>query len=389
MLDPRFPPQPNDLKIPLYPPQIPSKDPLITGTLTEILSACIPKDALGRTVFFASATASCITYLQYYRNCHHTAGTLGLPAFICPHFCMQLHANGIPLLFLDIGATLFYTKATVQQAANLGVEILLWPVLLGARVLPAETMHQAKILGMHNLVDAAQAFPGVSLTTEWDTLVSFGRSKRLGACAGGGIVFASSDTATDFRRYRSNHLHYGKSQCNVKAPRKHFATLPELLDTLDHKPTNGNEEITSLSVRRSLSHSIALLATEHDRMRILYARLYDCIAAMYGERALALMQHITTPSPTVFALRLPAALRYATGAWWSAHGVQSTWYYYPAHRIRTLRHLPATTMHFTDCLAAEILILPFSSRVCHLYFDRFLDILSHIFYHMSDALHSY
>lgn len=66
----------------------------------------------------------------------------------------------------------------------------------------------------------------------------------------------------------------------------------------------------------------------------------------------------TCDVPAIFAVRVSSRFRYSLSVALAAQGIQTTWHYYPLHRLAPFQDCPREPMPVSDQLASEILVLP-------------------------------
>lgn len=62
--------------------------------------------------------------------------------------------------------------------------------------------------------------------------------------------------------------------------------------------------------------------------------------------------------PSLVTLRVPAPRRYRDASALAHDPIQSTWYYYPLHRLSAFAHCVAKAMVHCEAMAAETPMLP-------------------------------
>lgn len=198
MIDPRFPPQPKTLDVPLYP----LRKKIEMRAISDLLfSSTFPQEAFlssvseflpesrGQFYFRDSASSSLADYVCFRQKELRRPLVVALPAFCCPHFCMRITGTGARLVFLDINESYGFSKKSISFAAEYGADMLVWPSFFGTRTRCKNVLAKAQNAGMEIILDEAQSFPNHVLSSEHISLLSFGQSKRMQESAGEHFIF--------------------------------------------------------------------------------------------------------------------------------------------------------------------------------------------------------
>ena len=197
MIDPRLPPQPSQIRVPLYP----LKEERLIGNwaaallreppgieLGNLVGSCFG-EGTGRLFLSDSATSSLVNYLRTRQPTRAPPLRIALPAFCCPHLCRALVQAAIDPIFLDLTERYQLSVNSIDFAAKHGADVLLWPSFFGFRNRDANVIAYAEGRGIDIILDEAQAFPHEGLSDLHPSLISFGFSKKAQSIAGGGLYF--------------------------------------------------------------------------------------------------------------------------------------------------------------------------------------------------------
>ncbi len=286
MIDARFPPQPDRLIVPLYPA---TEEPYKPGapmalSLKDVFEPVL-RAGFSRT-FFADSASNCLAeYLLYLKDRQAQGICVALPAFICPHFCAVIRSIGVDILFLDIDETLFYPETQIHEALSLGVTVFLWPLFFGTREPPQRLLDLVTASGRLNIVDSAQSFPATAPKTTCNMLISFGRSKRLAAVGGGGLVFGRDTCFADFIASRSCSRPQGpptQSLATPPPPQKWESDLPSLLNKIRVAPRFSGARAMSQQQINAARAGFDALSREGMALLRLYGTLRQFARKTFG-----------------------------------------------------------------------------------------------------------
>jgi dTDP-4-amino-4,6-dideoxygalactose transaminase len=379
---------PDRTRMPLYP---------FTGSFSYKSAAkffCPKSSALNDLVcdaFGASAqqvllgdcgTVVLVYWLEWARIQNGGRLTVALPSFFCADTALAIRDNGVHVVLLELSEALNLSQASVDFAIQQGCQVLLWPNYFGYRMHDQSALKRARENALWVVFDEAHTFPPTA-PCSYDlpheiTLFSFGPNKPVPGNGGGGMFFPDPTMASSVNRFMKSRelwhrptwaaaLDDAKSVIRTRvrwASYQHsvrlnlnrdwpidrgFAAGPRLLDTpfpaLNHYQSQTAARRWQMRCEAMPAHS-EYVATLQAEIR----KRWDPL----GVR----MMGPTCDVPAIFAVRVPSQFRYSLSAALAAQGIQTTWHYYPLHRLAPFQDCPREPMAVSDQLASEILVLP-------------------------------
>jgi len=327
-------------------------------------------------------TAVLIYWLEWVRIQSGGCLTVALPSFFCAETALAIRDNGIHVVLLELSEALDLSHASVDFAVQQGCKVLLWPNYFGYRMHDRNVLKRARENAVWVVFDEAHTFPpappcSYDLPQEI-TLFSFGPNKPLAGNGGGGMYFPDPAMASSVNRFiESKELRHkptwaavvddAKSVIRTRvrwASYRHSARLklnrpwpidpgsvpgPRLLDV--PFPTMNHYQ-RQIAARRWQTRREAMPAHSE------YVATLQAEIRNWWEPLRVRMMAPTCDVPAIFAVRVSSRFRYSLSVALAAQGIQTTWHYYPLHRLAPFQDCPREPMPVSDQLASEILVLP-------------------------------
>lgn len=394
MIDTRYPPRPASVRVPLYPLQhaaawrtSPVRLRDSREKLRELVAAAFecPRDSI---VFGRTGAIVLANFLRWYLRETPTAG-VALPSFYCPRTALTLLQVGCRLALVDTDAALNIPPSSVDAAVASGCKVMIWPSFFGARARDPQVLMAARMRGIDVIYDDAHAFPHgdfqrTPYASALATLFSFGHSKPIAGVGGGGLFIHDPLLAAQFSRVLREDDRTLLARCGRAAgillhdafrrPRPTMRSLGPLAsnDAVDYRDQRERlEALTATSVASveragiEIDSYTAAVAVARWKQRAAAKKLHrdychelvDALTRLWGSDAVTFVRSVVGP-PTVMALRLEAAHRYQISSKLAAAGIETTWYYFPLHRLTRFARLASGTLAHAEQVSAEILILP-------------------------------
>jgi dTDP-4-amino-4,6-dideoxygalactose transaminase len=395
-IDTRFFPQPERTRVALYPPWFVPPGWSSAEASDAALAALIARhyEVAPAQVMLTSSGAAALAVLCGWLQAREPATAplrVAMPAFCCPSVCEAILAAGATPVFLDVGADLGLTEASVEFAARAGCRVVLWPQLFGARDLDDAAVRLCARRGLWLVSDEAQSFPGPVHPSAGATLArifSFGPAKLLAGLGGGGLCIPDPDHATELAAYVARsasasasavpgehraaavvqHVRHAVVQAFVTGSRTRRRVAerlglarplrPDLRALLD---ATGVRPVVVARMAPLARSAAAWLVRNRQtlvaRVRERAESIAATITAAAGPAALAFLDGVRG-APSVYALSVAPERRHALGAALAAHGIQTTWFYFPLNRLAHLAAFPSEATPNADRLAARTLIVP-------------------------------
>ncbi len=389
-LDLRLTKQPRHVTLPLYPftGSFPSTGlRLLMNRNTPDLAVFIA-DCFGsgtdHVLLGSSGTAVLVYWLAWLREEYCPELAVALPSFFCAETVLAIAGTGIRVVLLDISEQLGYTGQSLDFAARSGCQVLIWPNYFGYRLRDNALLQQAENSGMLIVLDEAHTFPPAQpyayTLPRGITLFSFACNKPLAAAGGGGLHFADREMAWGFkkflrtkRRTRNSEFQCFVNECAEAVRNKirwwNYTCAARLGLYRDHpahrSASTGEEELFNLNLFPPLTPYQASMAAARWKMRQQCMTSYAEYVHNFATHILEAWQSIgvrvltdVLDTPAIFAVRVPSALRYPLSAALAQLGIQTTWHYFPIHRLKAFAGCQAEPMPVSDQMASEILVLP-------------------------------
>lgn len=366
MIDARFPPQPEQVNVPLYPtkeivlPNEPSTSEAALSVALQEAFSCEP----AQLVVGESASSLLRTYL--YQTSETNDGLrVGIPAYCCQSVVDAVIDSGSNPVFYDIAADTSLTAEAVEFLAAEGCEICVWPTFFGSRERDQKLVDRLHEVGISIVYDEAQADMlsdlGSNTRRRLETgdiaIYSFGASKML-AGTGGGALYERyiSDEVEGVRNSVSSEPMPEPAQAHsIAIP--HQRNLATLLELREYEGS-PNVRINPYDAAFALNQLDEYTQARRDSHDAAYEELRQTIAENFGIKTLSLMEGIEG-TPAIVALNIAAEDRYDFMARLSSQAVQTTWYYYPINRISRYRDYPAQRDAGSAAVAESVVVLPF------------------------------
>ena len=396
-IDTRYPPQPHKMNMPLYPLQgkvLPHIRPTLFSHQREVSRL---RQRIGES--FGLSESNChlgvsARHVLYYllRFLRHKIGrdvSVAVPSFYCAYTAAEIMKSGARLILVDIDNHLGLSSDTLQNLAARRVDVLIAPDLFGVGHWNHDKMDMLRKGGTVVVHDRAHTFPvpRISEPPKSDvTLFSFGVSKPLAGSGGGGLVIKDRVLSYQFADYYQTqevleapsralaawniYLGAWRIKARHKGPKvaiglglisSLFSDQREHLEKAVHIPKGQTQDAW-----HPLSQTQASIALKNwgrmegvwDEYISLRDNLLEAIEHALSPQA---VHHIKEFQHTsMVALRLQPEKRHRIAQVFADNGLQTTWYYYPLHKLKAFQENP--TQHFPGTVraAGEVLIVP-----CH------------------------
>lgn len=377
---------PDRVRIPLYPftgsfpyksaaKSFYSKSFVLNDLVCGAFGASAQQVVLGDT-----GTAVLIHWLEWLRLQNGGCLTVALPSFFCADTALAIRDSGIRIVLLDLSEALHLSHASVDFAIQQGCNVLIWPNYFGYRLRDQNVLKKARENTVLVVFDEAHTFPPAG-PCSYDlpqeiTLFSFGPNKPLAGNGGGGMYFPDRTMASSVTRFiesrRSSRvwaaiLDDAKSVIRTRVrwtSYEHAVRLglnrPWPIDQRsDPAPRFADAPFPALNHYQS---EVSLLRWRMRREAM--PAHAEHVATLQAEvlrlwsPLLVSMLDPTCDVPAIFTVRVPSRYRYSLSAAMAAQGIQTTWHYYPLHRLAPFRDCRCEPMPVSDQLASELLVLP-------------------------------
>ena len=380
--------QPDRMRIPLYPftGSLPyksaarsfySKSSILNDLVCGAFGASAQQIVLGD-----SGTAVLVYWLEWLRLQNGGCLTVALPSFFCADTAIAIQDNGIRIVLLELSETLHLSPASVDFAISQGCNVLIWPNYFGYRLRDQNVLKRARDNAMLVVFDEAHTFPparpcSYELPREI-TLFSFGPIKPLAGTGGGGMYFPDLMMASSMNRFIERKksarrpiwaavLDDAKS---VIRTRVRWTSYKQAERLRLNRPWPIDQH--SIPVSRPSDAPFPALNSYHGEVAVLRWRMRCEAMAAHSEHVatmqaevrklwsplLVWMLNSTCDVPAMFAVRVPSRFRCRLSEALAARGIQTTWHYYPLHRLAPFQDCPCESMPVSDQLASELLVFP-------------------------------
>ena len=389
-IDLRLNRHPDRVRIPLYPftgsfpykaaaRSFYSKSSALNDLVCDAFGAPAQQVVLGD-----SGSAVLVYWLEWLQLQNGGSLTVALPSFFCADTAVAIRDNGIRIVLLELSEALHLSHASVDFAIQQGCNVLIWPNYFGYRLRDQNVLKKARDNAVLVVFDEAHTFPparpcSYELPQEI-TLFSFGPNKPLAGNGGGGMYFPDSMMASSVNRFieKKKSLHRPVWAAVLDDARDVIRTRVRWRSYQHAERLGFNRpwpiDQRSGSVSRLSDGPLPALNRYQSEVAALRWRQRCEVMPAYSECVTNLQAEILklwspvhvrmlTPTcdvPAMFAVRIPSQLRYKLSVALAAQGIQTTWYYYPLHRLAAFQEFPREAMPASDQLASELLMLP-----CH------------------------
>jgi dTDP-4-amino-4,6-dideoxygalactose transaminase len=377
--------RPDRMRIPLYP---------LSGSFSYKVAArsfyskwsalhdlvCGAFEASAQQVILAdSGTAALIQWLEWLQLQYGSSLTIALPSFFCDDVALAIQNIGINIVLLELSETLQISHASLDFAIRQGCNILLWPNYFGYRLRDQSVLKKARENAMLVVFDEAHTFPPARPCSyelpQQITLFSFGPYKPLAGNGGGGMYFPDPIMASSVNRFiakkRSSRrptwaaiLDDAKRVIRVRVVWTSHK-LATRLGIIRSWPISGPMPRVPDIPISALTHYQSEAAVLRWRMRCEAMHAHSEYVATLQAEVLNLWSPLrvrtldpTCDVPLMFAVRVPSRFRYSLSEVLAAQGIQTTWLYYPLHRLAPFKDCPCEPTPVSDEWASELLILP-------------------------------
>jgi dTDP-4-amino-4,6-dideoxygalactose transaminase len=329
-----------------------------------------------------SGTSVLIYWLEWARIQNGGRLTVALPSFFCADTALAIQDNGVDVVLLDLSETLNLSQKSVDFAIQQGCKVLLWPNYFGYRMHDQNALKRARENAIWVVFDEAHTFPPAEPCSyelpQEITLFSFGPNKPVPGNGGGGMYFPDVAMASSVNRFieRSelrhrpicaaalddaksvirNRARWASYQLSVHLNLNRawpidrgFVAGPRLLDA--PFPALNHYQSQTAALRWQMRREAMPAHSEY------VATLQAEIQKRWEPLNVRLMAP-TRDVPAIFAIRVSSRVRYSLSVALAAQGIQTTWHYYPLHRLAPFQGCPCEDMPVSDQLASEILVLP-------------------------------
>jgi dTDP-4-amino-4,6-dideoxygalactose transaminase len=381
--------RPDRMRIPLYP--LTGSFPYKTAARSFYSKSSVLNDlvcsAFGasaqQVVLADSGTAVLIHWLEWLRLQNGGSLAVALPSFFCAETAVAIRDNGIRIVLLEISEALQFSHASVDFAIQQGCKVLIWPNYFGYRLRDQNVLKRARENAVLVVFDEAHTFPPAAPCSyelpKEITLFSFGPNKPLAGSGGGGMYFPDPMMASSVNRFierkKSSRrpiwaavLDDAKSVVQTRTIRwmshKHAIRFGFDGARPINQPSGPVSRLSDAPVPALNPYQSEIAALRwRQRCEVMPAHS-ECVTNLQAE-ILKLWSpvHVRMLPPTcdvlaMFAVRIPSQLRYKLSVALAAQGIQTTWYYYPLHRLAPFQDCPCEAMPVCDQLASELLVLP-------------------------------
>lgn len=329
-----------------------------------------------------SGTAVLIYWLEWTRIQNGGRLTVALPSFFCADTALAIQESGIDVVLLELSEALNLSQASVDFAIQRGCKVLLWPNYFGYRMHDRNVLKKAREGAMWVVFDEAHTFPPAGPCSyelpQEITLFSFGPNKPVPGNGGGGMYFPDAAMASAVNRFiESKQLWYKPAWVAVLDDAKSVIRTRVRWASYQHSVRlnlNRAWPIDQGSVAGfrvldapfpALNHLQSGIAAQRWRMRHEAMPAHsEYVATLQAEIRRrwdplgARMMAPTCDVPAIFAVRVPSRIRYSLSVALAEQGIQTTWHYYPLHRLAPFQDCPCEPMPVSDQLSSEILVLP-------------------------------
>lgn len=350
-----------------------------SGVLSDLVCSAFGASEQ-QVVLGDSATAVLTQWLEWLRLQNGSGLTLALPSFFCAEVAIAIQDSGIRIVLVDLSEALQLTHASVDFAIQQGCNVLLWPNYFGYRLRHQNLLKKAKENALLVVFDEAHTFPLAGPcsyeSAQEITLFSFALNKPLAGNGGGGMYFPDPIMANSVNRFieRKKLLRrpIGAMVLNharhVIRSRVRWTYGARLRPNLPWPPIDqyfGPASRFPDAPFLALNHYQSEVAVLRWRMRCEAMPAHSEYVAALQAEALKLWSPLgvrmlgpTCDVPAIFTVRVASRFRHSLSEALGAQGIETTWDYYPLHRLAPFQGCPSEPMPVSDQLASEILILP-------------------------------
>ena len=315
---------------------------------------------------------------------------VGMPSYCCPAPLSAILSAECTPVFYELNSA-FEISSTSQRAMNqTDIGALIVPSYFGKHRTPPYCAKKVGSTRRLIIRDDVHAFPAKYGDQDWDVaLVSFHPSKRLPGLGGGAIVIRDPKLAELFQVKLIKHARWAGRLQSHSASRFMQPTryLKDRVTSLNLYTKN----LVSRHARRQTALPDALSAAQAQIRNCLrpqpmplawikymntirpkctqliarsgdyFSQLSKVVVQSLGVAALDYTQHLDG-SPTHLVLRVDPQKRYMLGQRLADWGIESSWLYYPLHRLEQFaENYSELDFSHTDALAQSTLLIPFGA----------------------------
>jgi dTDP-4-amino-4,6-dideoxygalactose transaminase len=327
-------------------------------------------------------TVVLIYWLEWIRIQNGGSLTVGLPSFFCADTALAIRDNGMRVVLLELSEALDLSQASVDFAIQQGCKVLLWPNYFGYRMHDQNALKRARENALWVVFDEAHTFPPAA-PCSYDlpqeiTLFSFGPNKPVPGNGGGGMYFPDATMASSVNRFIESRglwhrpiwaaaLDDAKSVIRTRARWASYQLSVRLnlnrAWPIDRGSVAGPRLLASPfpALNPYQSQTAALRWQMRCEAMPAHSEYVAALQAEIQKRWEPLGVRLMAPTrdvPAIFAIRVSSRVRYSLSVALAAQGIQTTWHYYPLHRLAPFQDCPSEPMPVSDQLASEILVLP-------------------------------
>jgi dTDP-4-amino-4,6-dideoxygalactose transaminase len=323
-----------------------------------------------------SGTAAIVYWMEWLRLQNGGRLSVALPSFFCEETALAIRDQGVHIVLLELSEDLQLSHASIDFAIQHRCNVLIWPNYFGYRLREQNVLKRAQENSMLVVFDEAHTFPAAEPCSyespQEITLFSFGVNKPLAGIGGGGMYFPDPVMASQI-----NHFIESKRASRRSASTVILEDIKNVIHTRlrwispQFAALIGSKRIASSVPRISdapfpaLNHYHSEVAAARWRLRRETMPAHSEHVAMLQAEVLKLWNPLsvsmlspTCDVPTMFTVRVPSRFRYSLSEALRQQGIQTTWYFYPLHRLTSFQDCLSEPMPVSDRLASELMILP-------------------------------
>lgn len=329
-----------------------------------------------------------------------------VPSFSCTELADSVISAGLALCVYDITDDFRPSHDFVRSLFNEEEAVLILPALFGSRPVEAELMNLIDQLIMPVIFDEAQSFPmppqyrGTALNSYF-SVISFGKSKPLSSIGGGALIVHRPDSNVMFKEFepeegdirQGDWLPHLASAVRRQLSRyawgrkaigfQYRYTNLEALHSAQQFHVREPQWITLLQARMALMRLRTFQAYKQ-RQDMHVARLLNTLERTFGKPSLQFV--LKRDRQCLLPIRVPDHKRKAIGIYLGQRGAQTTFYYYPLHKMERYRQL----FQLQECgnserIFGEILLLPVHADSSPRHINKLERIIRQFYEHTTDT----
>jgi dTDP-4-amino-4,6-dideoxygalactose transaminase len=322
-----------------------------------------------------SATAALVYWLEWLRLQNGGCLTVALPSFFCEETALAIRDQNMHIVLLELSENLQLGHASIDFAIQHGCNVLIWPNYFGYRLRDQNVLKRARENSMLVVFDEAHTFPPAEPCSyeppQEITLFSFGVNKPLAGIGGGGMYFPDPVMASQVKQFIESKR---ASRSSVST-----AVLDDLRNVMHTRLRWISPRFTALIGSKRIFSSVPRIDSPfpalnhyHSEVAATRWRLRRETMPAHSEHVAVLQAEIlklwnplsvsmlppTCDVPAMFTVRVPSRFRYSLSEALREQGIQTTWHFYPLHRLTSFQDCPSEPMPVSDLLASELITLP-------------------------------